>query len=185
MITHTVLKDLGHFCERDLQLFDQVAVQRTVKKNECLLEAGMVCQSVFYILSGAFFQYQTGEVEDTVVDLHLEQEWMFNNTSLTGQVPSATAIRAFIKSEVIELRLEGLHTLIAASSAFLQLGRIFNQGHGRTHLFDHHLDPAQKYAYVQAVKPGISRVFPVKMIASYLKIAPETLSRVRAMHRIS
>ncbi|MBO9595566.1 MAG: Crp/Fnr family transcriptional regulator [Niabella sp.] len=184
-MTHAILQDLGHFSGRDLQLFDQITVQRKVNKNEYLLEAGAVCQSVFYILSGAFFQYQTRETEDTVVDLHLEHEWMFNNSSLTTQQPSATAIKAFIKSEVIELRLEGLHALIAASNAFLQMGRLFNQGHNRTHLFDHHLDPAQKYAYLQDAKPGISKVFPVKMIASYLKIAPETLSRVRAMRRIS
>lgn len=182
---HAVLQDLGSFSERDLHLFDQLAVQRKVHKNELLLKEGAICRSVFYILSGAFFQYQTGEVEDTVVDLHLEQEWMFNNASLTGQVPSAAAIQAFIESEVIELPLEGLHTLIAVSTAFLQLGRIFNPDRNRTHFFDHHLSPAQKYAYIQEVKPGISRVFPVKMIASYLKIAPETLSRVRAMRRIS
>lgn len=185
MITHTVLQDLGHFSGQDLQLFDRIAVQRKVNKDEYLLETGAVCKSVFYILSGSFFQYQTGELEDTVVDLHLEKEWMFNNCSLTGQVPSATAIKAFIKSEVIELRLESLHALIAASNAFLQMGRIFNQGHGRTHLFDNDLDPAQKYAYALEAKPGISGIFPVKMIASYLKIAPETLSRVRAMQRIS
>lgn len=124
-------------------------------------------------------------MEDTVADLHLEHEWMFNNISLTSRVPSATAIKAFIKSEVIELGMKGLHNLIAASNAFLQIGRLFNQGYSRTHLFDNHLSPAQKYAYMQDAKPGISGTFPVKMIASYLKIAPETLSRVRAMHRIS
>ncbi|WP_245562191.1 Crp/Fnr family transcriptional regulator [Niabella aurantiaca] len=151
-------------------------------KNEILLKEGVVCQSVFYILSGAFYQYQAGEMQEQIIDLHLEGEWMFNHESLVHQSRSATSISAFVKSEVAELSLSDLHGLIAGSKAFLQMAGIFNQDGPRTYLFDHVLSPAQKYGYIQQVKPQIAQVFPVKMIASYLKIAPETLSRVRALY---
>lgn len=105
---------------------------------------------------------------------------MFNHQSLIEQTPSKTAIKAFAKSDVIELRLNNLHALIAKSQTFLQLARIFNQADNRIYLFDNSPNPTEKYNYINIAKPLITKVFPIKMIASYLKIAPETLSRVRA-----
>jgi hypothetical protein len=107
---------------------------------------------------------------------------MFNHSSLIKQVPSDTTIKAFEKSDVLELSLNNLHNLIARSPSFLSLGRLFDQASNRTYLFDNALSPIQKYNYIKNVKPLIVQVFPVKMIASYLKISPETLSRVRANH---
>lgn len=175
-----ILQEIGYFSDQELVLFEQTVTKRPVRKGERVLSEGAVCQSVFYILSGAFYQYQAGEVQENIIDLHLEKEWMFNHTSLISQSPSKTSIRAFIESEVAVLSLYDLHALITFSKAFLQLGRLFNQDGTRTYLFDHLLSPAQKYSYIREVKPQITQVFPVKMIASYLKIAPETLSRIRA-----
>ena len=44
-------------------------------------------------------------------------------------------------------------------------------------LFDNALTPKAKYAYVLNNSPQLIQEFPLKMIASYLKITPETLSR--------
>jgi len=61
---------------------------------------GEVCKSVYYILSGSFFQFKSDEVTETIIDLHLHGEWMFNQQSLVEQSPSSTAIKAFSKSEI-------------------------------------------------------------------------------------
>lgn len=175
-----ILNSVGHFSSQDLLLFEKYTAKRVFCKHELLLNEGEICQSVYYILSGSFFQFRSDEIAETIIDLHLPEEWMFNHSSLIGQIPSDTAIKAFSEAEVIELSLSNLHNLINRSPSFLNLGRIFNQAGNRTFLFDNSLSPFQKYTYIKKVKPLISQVFPVKMIASYLKIAPETLSRVRA-----
>ena len=179
-MTQHILRDIGQFSEADFTLFEKSVTKRSFNKNDLLLKEGEVCRSAFYILSGSFYQSQMGEIEDTIVDLHLQNEWMFNHTSFINQSPSKTSIKAFTGSEVIELRLDKLHELIIQSAAFLQFGRIFDQANTRIHFFDNSLNPVQKYNYIKEAKPLLSQVFPVKMIASYLKIAPETLSRVRA-----
>ena len=179
-MTQNILRDMGQFSEADAILFEKHVTKRSFNKNDQLLKEGEVCRSAFYILSGSFYQFQTGEIEDTIVDLHVQNEWMFNHMSFINQSPSKTSIKAFIRSEVIELSLSRLHELIIQSPAFLQFGRIFDQANTRIHFFDNSLNPVQKYNYIKEAKPLISQVFPVKMIASYLKIAPETLSRVRA-----
>jgi CRP-like cAMP-binding protein len=177
-----ILNSIGNFSEHDAILFEKYTTKKSLNKDEFLLKEGQVCQSVFYVLAGSFYQFQTREIDENIVDLHLPNEWMFNQLSFTNQSASTTSIKAFIKSEVIELRLSRLHDLISQSKAFLQFGRIFNQGASRVYFFDSSLTPTQKYDYIKAAKPLIPQTFPVKMIASYLKIAPETLSRVRANH---
>jgi hypothetical protein len=41
------------------------------------------------------------------------------------------------------------------------------------------MTPLEKYQFVLQTRPQLVQVFPLKMIASYLKVTPETLSRVR------
>jgi CRP-like cAMP-binding protein len=126
-MTQNILRDIGQFSEADVILFEKYVTKKSFYKNDLLLKEGEVCRSAFYILSGSFYQFQTGEIEDTIVDLHVQNEWMFNHTSFINQSPSKTSIKAFVRSDVIELSLDKLHELIARSQAFLQFGRIFDR----------------------------------------------------------
>ncbi len=175
-----ILLHIGKFSDKEIALFEKMVTHHSVNKNEYLLREGEICKSVYYIKHGAFFQFKENNATQHIIDLHLQKEWMFNNRSLTQQSPSQTSIKAFTNSEVIVLDLSTLHYLISQSQSFLQFGRIFNQSDNRVQLFDNSLNPQQKYDYIKTVKPAITLTFPLKMVASYLKITPETLSRVRA-----
>ncbi|WP_412467222.1 Crp/Fnr family transcriptional regulator [Pedobacter sp. KLB.chiD] len=180
MSAQEILSGVGSFSSYDLLLFEAKATRKIFKKNDTLLKKGEVCQSIYFILSGSFFQFKSDGLDETIIDLHLRNEWMYNHPSLIDQQSSETTIKAFEDAEVVELSLQQLHELIARSPSFLSFGKIFDQTNHRTYFFDNALSPVQKYNYIKNVKPLIVQVFPVKMIASYLKIAPETLSRVRA-----
>lgn len=185
MSPQDILAPLGQFSAAEVAMFEKLIRRRVFQKGDILLHASQVCQSVFFILSGSFTEYEKGETDDKIIDLHVRGEWMFNRQSFSEQLPSQTVIETFSTSEVIELGLHDLHRLIAGSQAFLQLGRIFSQGSHRVFLFDQDLNPAQKYAYILKAKPSLLQSFPLKLIAAYLKLSPETLSRVRAKAVIS
>lgn len=178
--TQNLLASIGRFSSFDLELFENHTKQNGFNKNDIILKEGEVCKSLYFIQSGSFFQFQYKDIDEVIIDLHLEGEWMFNHQSLTNQIPSTTTIKAFSKSEVIELSLESFHALASKSTSFLQFGKILNPTHNRTYIFDNSLSPAERYDYIKRAKPQLVKVFPIKMIASFLKIAPETLSRVRA-----
>lgn len=180
MTAQEILNSLGQFSNFDTELFEKHSARRSLNKNEVLLNEGEVCKSFYFILSGSFSQFQTHDIDEVIIDLHLQNEWMFNQLSLTEQAPSHTTIKAFSKSEIIELSLNSFHCLCSKSQSFLQFGKILNQSVNRVFLFDNSLKPNEKYSYINKVKPQLTKVFPIKMVASYLKIAPETLSRVRA-----
>ncbi len=185
MKSQEILNNFGQFSALYAALFETHTIRNPVDKNHVLLSAGEVCKSVYYVLSGSFYQFHSNEMGEAIIDLHLQGEWIFNQQSLTGQMPSDTTIKAFSKSEVIELNLSSFHAMNLKSPSFLQFASIFTQASARTSIFDHSLNPAQKYAFINKIKPQFIQVFPLKMIASYLKVTPETLSRVIANYSIS
>ncbi|MBL7932853.1 MAG: Crp/Fnr family transcriptional regulator [Bacteroidia bacterium] len=180
MTTKEILRSIGQFTDDQAKLFDEHIINRSLGKNDTLLCENEICSALYYIKSGAFFQYQNLETDANIIDLHLPGEWMFNQQSLTEQNPSSSTIKAFLKSEVLELSLRNLHDLMTKSQSFLQFGKFLNQSKIKSFMYDHSLNPTEKYNFIIGAKPELTKVFPVKMIASYLKIAPETLSRVRA-----
>ena len=175
-----ILKLIGQFSGLDAELFDKHTLRQSLNKNDILLKEGEICKNFYFVLSGSFVQFQTKDINEQIVDLHVKDEWMFNQESLTEQMPSRTTIRGFSKSEIIVLSLNSFHYLCAKSQAFLQFGKILNQTKYRTMIYDNSLTPSDKYRFIIKTKPALTRVFPLKIIASYLKVTPETLSRVRA-----
>ena len=185
MTTIEILNSLGQFSSFDYELFDKHTSRQWLNRNDIVLNAGEVCKYFYFVLEGSFVQFQSSEEEEQVFDLHLNNEWMFNQESLTEQLPSMTSIRAFSKSEILTLSLNSFHCLCSKSQAFLQFGKILNQTKYRTSFYDSSLNPTEKYRFITRTKPQLIRVFPLKLIASYLKMTPETLSRVRATYLIS
>ena len=175
-----ILNKIGHFSEADIQLLENRISQKQVKKGEVILKQGEVCKSVHFIIKGAFLQYNfKDEIEQNVIDLHFEGDWFLSHQSFISQKPSETIIEAYAESVVFEININTLHHLIGLSPAFFQLGKVLEQINSRTHFFDNSLTPLQKYQYLIEKRREIIQTFPLKIIASYLKITPETLSRVR------
>lgn len=177
-----MLKQLGNFSDAETELLNNSLRKIYLAKNEILVAEGEVSKSVYFVVKGSFYQFFTNldREEEVITDLYIENEWMFNVESLINQIPSKAAIRSFEESEVLELTLEHLHRLIAVSQKFLQFNKLFNLSHFKMVFYDGNLNPAEKYDYIVKTKPRLLQVFPLTMIASYLKIRPETLSRVRA-----
>jgi CRP-like cAMP-binding protein len=175
-----ILNAIGQFSENDCTLFEKAVKIRQVKKEEILLKQGEKCQSLFYTLEGSFYQYYFDEENDLkVIDLYIENEWFLNQQSFVAQKPSETYIEAYSDSTILELTVHALHFLIGQSPAFFQLGKVLEQPLSRLYFFDKTLSPLEKYQYILDKKPEFIQAFPLKLIASYLKITPETLSRVR------
>jgi CRP-like cAMP-binding protein len=175
-----ILNKIGYFSEEDIQLLENRLIHKNIQKGERLLNQGQVCQSVHFIVKGVFLQYNfKDEIEQNIIDLHLENEWVLNQQSFVSQKPSETIIEAYTESIVFEINIHTIHQLIGQSPAFFQLGKVLDPITARTHFFDNSLTPLQKYQHILENRREIIQAFPLKMIASYLKITPETLSRVR------
>ena len=120
------------------------------------------------------------DIEEKIIDLFTERDCALNQESFINRKPSNDVIKAFIDCEILILNIDSIHRLIKTSNAFLQLGKLMNS-QNRLLFFDNSMSPLEKYNYVLENNPAFIQTFPLKYIASYLKITPETLSRVRAL----
>lgn len=174
------LKTTGYYNDKDTLLFEKEVKIRKFQKDEVLLTKGEIAKSVYFILKGAVYQYTLkSDIECRVIDLHIENEWLLNHKSFVSQTPSDIYINAFTACDILEVSIESIHYLIGQSPAFLQLNRVFENSTSRVYFFDYLLTPLQKYQFIFENKPQLLQQFPLKIIASFLKITPETLSRVR------
>ena len=177
------LGSIGHFCENELEMFKSYKQIRFFKKNEKILSVGEVCRSIYFLKKGAIFQYKfKNDIEKMYVNLHVENEWVVNYKSFISQRPSDDCIEAFTDCEVIEITIYALHKLIENSQKFLQFARILSPITDRLDFFDQDHTPAEKYDFLIHHNPKIIQTFPLKAIASYLKMTPETLSRIRSKY---
>lgn len=174
------LRNTGSYSEKDLSLLEDVMESRILKKDEILLEVGQVCSSICFLKEGAIYQY-TIDKENTehVIDLNIPNDWIINHQSFTGRKPSTYAIKAYKESKIVVVSMDAIHALIAQSQTFLQMGTVLEKAVSRVQFFDQQYSPDEKYEYVLKQQPKLLQTFPQKMLASYLKITPETLSRVR------
>jgi CRP-like cAMP-binding protein len=177
-----VLENIGTFSAEELDLIQKHCNLRHLKKNEVLLEAGQICSSIYFTVSGAFYQYRIIDIDENIIELHIENEWFLNYSSFISQKPSSDTIKAYVDSEILEMTVYSLHNLIGISPVFFQLGKLLQPATLRTQFFDDAMTPGEKYKYVLEHRPQLLQKFPLKYIASYLKIAPETLSRVRGLY---
>jgi len=174
------LQQIGHFTLEQLDQIEKLSQRRVIAKKAELLSIGELCDRIYFIEEGALYQYETNEdLEELIIDLHIPNDWVLNPKSFTSRQPSQYFIAAYKDSVVYELHHEAAHELIAQSLAFMQLGRILGEAMKRLEWLDQQLSPDEKYQYLLTHKPALLQNFPQHMIASFLKITPETLSRVR------
>lgn len=174
------LDKIGAFSEEELTLVYESAVVSKFKKNEVILNTGQVCNSFYFILSGACYQYQMVDIEEKIIDLFTEYDCALNQLSFISQKPSNDIIKAFTDCEILVLNIDSVHKLIKISNSFLQFGKLMNS-QNRLVFFDNSMSPVDKYNHILINNPIFIQTFPLKYIASFLKITPETLSRVRAL----
>jgi CRP-like cAMP-binding protein len=174
------LNKTGSYSEQDHIVFEKELHFRDFEQGEIILNAGEVAKSAYYIVAGAVYQYRLeDEIDQVILDLGVDGKWMLDQRSFVDQKPADTYIKAHEKSRILELSVESIHKLIALSPSFFQLGRLLDSASQRASFFDHSLSPLEKYQTLLDSTPLILQKFPLKMIASYLKVTPETLSRVR------
>ncbi|WP_109300022.1 Crp/Fnr family transcriptional regulator [Aquimarina sp. AU474] len=176
----TYLKTNGDYSPQELELLKNSLEHKILEKDEFLLEKGEVCSCICFVESGAVLQYKiNSDMDQVVIDLNISNDWVINHKSFTSQRPSEYNIKAFEKTTVYILYIESIHRLIAQSQSFLQMGKLLENAVSRIDFFDNNNTPDEKYMFLLKNKPEILQKFPQTLIASYLKITPETLSRVR------
>jgi CRP-like cAMP-binding protein len=185
----TFLGSITSLPETEILSFCEAAKSRSYSKNQDFIRAGEVCQELFFIHQGAFRYYLLAEGKEHTKDFSPEGTFCTAFTSLVTRTPSAIYIGALEDAEVSVWGSEAFTGRAETSLAWQKLFRLFAQGlYIRKEQREISLladDAKQRYLHFQKTFPSLANFkdveerVPQHMIASYLGLTPETLSRVR------
>ncbi len=153
--------------------------------NEMILPEGATCEFIHFIHKGSARSYYLDmDLKEVNLLLCREGEFITDYESFLYQKPASLCIEALENVTTISLHKKDLEQLYKKSLYWNQFGRmmaerIFINSKRRTEnmLF---LTPEERYLKLIEQHPHFFQRFPLKHIASYLGITPQSLSRIRA-----
>lgn len=157
-----------------------------LRKRQYFLHAGHHCKHFAFIVKGAMRQYiVNSKGTELIIRVGIENWWMGDRESFVFSTPSLYHIDAWEETEMLIISREDslkLMRIPAIAAMMVQLDErnsIANQKR-ITSLIS--LSAEKRYAGFVAWYPELISRFPQHIIASYLGITKDTLSRVKLQH---
>lgn len=178
------LKNTVHVRPEHLSLLSQMVTRKEIKKNELLLSAGQVCKNIFFVEKGLLRLFSIDENGKEHIIQFAPQDWFLSERdSLYFGTPSDFFIDALEDTTAVIFDQDFTRKASEISPEFRNYNEYILQNHIRQLQKRINLliaAPAEtRYLHFIKLYPDLTLRIPQWMIASYLGITPESLSRVR------
>ena len=170
--------------EKDIELIHSIFIHRHLKKGEFLVREGEVAKHGAFVAKGFLRSYVIdNKGKEHIMQFAPENWWISDKDALTGNKPSTFFIDAIEDSDLFLTDLQGHMTLIKNLPGYalsFQKG-MQKRNAAKDHRIVNSLTATAEERYLDFLDtyPGIAQRVPQHMLASYLGLSPETLSRVR------
>jgi CRP-like cAMP-binding protein len=157
---------------------------KKLRKKQYFLQEGNVCKYGGFIVKGAMRQYSVDDKGvEHIVQLYIENWWATDRESAIMLTPSKYNIDAWEDTELLIITRAEMLDLIEKIPAIAQMTRLMDE---RSYIASQRrLNSSisntadQRYNEFADHYPQFIQRFPQHIIASYLGITKETLSRIR------
>jgi CRP-like cAMP-binding protein len=158
-------------------------ISKKFTKNQYLLQKGELCKYFAFIVKGALRQYYVDErgVEYTI-NLCIENWWAGDRESFVMDKPSIFDIDVVENSEVLLITRENVIKLCREYPTFNELLLKLDERNNiavQRRIASMHFTAEKRYKCFVEYYPFFINRFPQHIIASYLGVTKDTLSRIR------
>nr|WP_294860996.1 Crp/Fnr family transcriptional regulator [uncultured Fluviicola sp.] len=183
LINYIHERSQSELSNEDIQLIKEAFIPKKLRKKEFLLQTGEICKYIGFIVSGATKQYTIDDKgNEHVMNLAIEHWWTSDRESFYNQTPSIYAIDAWEETELLLLPF-GYYTRVNHIPAFKEMRVKLDDNNytSNQRRMNHILNMKAEQRYEELVRayPEFLHRFPQHILASYLGITKETLSRIR------
>jgi CRP-like cAMP-binding protein len=186
---HDIARELarryGTLTTEQIQSMAELLTPVQAKKGTIVLREGEVCRHIYYVERGMVRQYYRKNGKEVTEHIGTEGGIIMCIESLFREIPSQLAVETLEPSLLYAIPYEAFSQLCQTAFAFCQIqlailqeALIVSQHKADTLRFE---NAKERYLRTLQDHPDIVRRAPLHIVASYLQITPETLSRVRAI----
>lgn len=162
-------------------------ISRVVKvnlhKRTMVLKVGQVCENIYFIDKGLARSYYVSEGKEYTTDICIDGEFMVEFSSFVHQTPSLQNLELIEDSTLYYVSYKDLQELYIKYPIMERIGRLIAEFHYlslSTHSYLLKFNTtAERYDYLFNNKIEIIRRAPLGVIASFLGMSIENLSRIR------
>jgi CRP-like cAMP-binding protein len=170
--------------DEELATFTAAFKEVKAKKRQFLIQPNFVARHRYFVVKGALRAYVLGEEgQDPTIQLAIEEWWISDYNSYMFQQPASMFVMAVEDSTLLQISFEDEQQLKAASYKYETFFRIiaeraaaFMQRRVITNLTK---SAEQRYDQFVERYPAMVNRFPQYVIASYLGMTTEFLSKIR------
>ncbi|PSL46617.1 CRP-like cAMP-binding protein [Chitinophaga niastensis] len=183
---HTIKQQLETLLQEPIQhweQFENILRPVTFKAGDYLSEAGKVSNAIYFITAGIVRVYTIHQGKEISMDFAFPGMFSSSYASFITQKPAVMNLQAINAVTGYAFYHQELQQLYASSHQSEKIGRMFAE---QQYLRKYHrelsflqLTAQERYAQLLQEYPEVVQHIPVKQIASYLGIEPESLSRIR------
>jgi CRP-like cAMP-binding protein len=170
--------------DEELEMIQAGCTIRKLRKWQSILHEGEVWRINCFIIDGCFRLYRFGEDgTDHTLRFGVDKWWISDQESYNNMKPSEYNIEALAASTVIIWPKEKWEELMAAIPALkLFTEQLLARGYEayQRRIFSLiSYSAEERYLEFQKTYPSVFNRVPLHMVASYLGVSKETLSRIR------
>ena len=179
------LEDKITLTNEDYELIESVSLFKKLRKRQYLLQAGDISRFHAFVCKGFLRYYYVDEKgQDHIMQFAPENYWTGDFESMNKGLPSKYDIDAIEETEILLLKKDDFEMIRKTVPAFNDFVNVSLKKNAlvlqeRIHA-NISLTAEEKYSDFISKYPSISNRVPLHMIASYLGVSAETLSRVRS-----
>ncbi len=178
-----ILQKKANFADEDLLLLVEKATFKQFEKGDAIIREGKIEKYLYFIVEGVARSFFYKEEKEICLEFFFTGSLFSSYASFLDQMPSDLNYEALTPLATMRIHYDDLQNIFKKNPKFDRLGRImteevFKKSSERVcDLLS--LSATERYQKLLNAYPQYVQNIPLKYLASYLNITPESLSRIR------